>query len=269
MLCGIRNIIVHKFKMNLLVKKPSFIIFAILTAIIILNYTFTIMNLDENFKLLILFFAPYLFCIFNRKKYVLLFAILISLRFLLIGAGLLHFDYFSTDGEAYYSAYIIVKDVLIDGGEIPDGQQHILNSPIWLATGLYYFLLGVIMSSSDFSVLLAFNYLFIFFSALIWVKINNYSKISIVTSILVLISPESYIFGSYIGKEVVLLFLAMVAIYIVQSAYLNPYDRKKQYLLLIAVVVAGTFIRPYFIAIIIAYLVFLNYIEKKVLPEFK
>ena len=68
----------------------------------------------------------------------------------------------------------------------------------------------------------------------------------------------------YIGKEIILLFIAMIAIYIAQNIYLEGGNQKKQYLLLIAVIVFGTLIRPYFITIVIAYLFFLNTYRKKI-----
>lgn len=211
--------------MSFPIKKSVFLSILLILAIVS-NYILTLIGADENLKLLTLSFVPYLFYIFNRKKYILLLSTLMLFKFLLIGSGLLHFDYFYVDGEAFHSAYIIIKDVFIGGGETPHNQQHILNSPIWLSVGFYYYLLGLIMSSSDFSLLLAFNYLFIFFSALIWIKINKYSQISIVTSVLLLISPESYIFGMYIGKEIILLFLAMVAIYISQNISIKHNNQK-------------------------------------------
>jgi|APSaa5957512535_1039671.scaffolds.fasta_scaffold56505_2 hypothetical protein len=249
--------------MSFLVKKSVFLSILLILAIAF-NYMLTLIGADENLKLLTLSLTPYLFYIVSRKKYILLLSTLMLFKFLLIGSGLLHFDYFYVDGEAFHSAYMIIKNVFIEGGEVPHNQQHILNSSIWLAVGFYYYLLGLIMSSSDFNVLLAFNYLFIYFSALVWIKINKYSQISIVTSVLLLISPESYIFGMYIGKEVILLFLAMIAIYIAQNIYLERCNQKKQYLLLIAVILVGTLIRPYFITIVIAYLIFLNPKRKRI-----
>jgi hypothetical protein len=227
------------------------------------NYFLTSIGADENLKLLTLSFVPYLFYIFSRKKYILFISTLMLFKFLSIGLGLFNFDYFYVDGEAFYNAYLIVKDVFIGGGEVPQNQQHILNSKIWLSVGFYYYLIDLIMSSSNLKILLAFNYLLIFFSVLMWVKVNNYSKTSIFSSVLLIISPESYIFGLYIGKEIILLFVAMSAIYLIQNIYSGSCAKYYKYLALIVIIIAGTLIRPYFINIVIAYLFFLNPIKIK------
>ena len=79
------------------------------------NYFLTSIGADENLKLLTLSFVPYLFYIFSRKKYILFISTLMLFKFLLIGSGLLHFDYFYVDGEAFHSAYMIIKNVFIEG----------------------------------------------------------------------------------------------------------------------------------------------------------
>ena len=217
--------------------KKSVFLYILLFVAIAFNYMITLIGADENLKLLILSFIPYLFFIFSRKKYILLLSTFMLFKFLFLAMGIFPFDYFYVDGEAYYYAYIIIKDAIIGGGEIPYNLEHVMNSPIRVSVGFYYYLL-------------------IYFSALVWIKINQYSQISIATSVLLLISPESYIFGEYIGKEIILLFIAMIAIYIAQNIYFKIGNQKTQYLLLIAVIVFGSFMRPYFIAVVIAYLFF-------------
>jgi len=100
--------------MSFLVKKSVFLSILLILAIAF-NYMLTLIGADENLKLLTLSLTPYLFYIVSRKKYILLLSTLMLFKFLLIGSGLLHFDYFYVDGEAFHSAYMIIKNVFIEG----------------------------------------------------------------------------------------------------------------------------------------------------------
>jgi hypothetical protein len=247
-------------KEPLTIRASTYSYFNIFILICIFYYIFAI---SENYKNI--FIGVFIMMIFIVKyKHQLIDFIIIyftTLKIIFIDHTFIEYDLMYVDGGHYFDETIIL---------INDFWGHLLQSRgllSWSYEGIsqfyaaYALFLGIECPSTSSCMkyvesIITLNHLLIMISAFLWLGICKRTPAAKITAILIIISPESFIFSLYYGKETIILFLALLA--------LNAFNTKGilSKFIFCACIILGSMGRIYFIVLIIAYLVYFRRLNK-------
>jgi len=222
--------------------------------IISLSYLVAVTEAPSIVTVFALSIIPLMLALFRGNRFLFLCTMLTSLKIMIVYTGLFDLDYFYVDGEGYYNGYLAIKSAIegsLDGNVVDVGNIH-------LGVGGYYYFLEKMFATNNFDLWLSVNQVLILLTAFLWVRINNSSLVSRFSVVLLLVSPDSIIYSIYIGKEAILLFLAVAALSYVMKYIRSGVIQHREKMLLFVIIVAGSFMRPYFVCIILSYLVLIS-----------
>lgn len=101
-----------------------------------------------------------------------------------------------------------------------------------------------------------FNQIFITLGCLYWIKLLGEKNKLNWAIIFLSFSHEAIFYSNWLGKESILFFLTPLLTYLI-------YKNKKNWVLILLLVIYGSLLRPYFIALIVCTLIFLGYFKRK------
>jgi len=206
---------------------------------------------------LLLLGLVFLLYIYNRSKYrysELFIFFYTFLKILLYTEQLYDIQYINNDGIVYYNKLLEYKN---SGLEALEYSKYGFTGWVVPGTGLMLYIVSSIVGSVNPHVLVSMNHIFVLFSALIWIRLHKYGLIAIISSLILVISPEISHYSSGLFKDASLLFITVSILYLISK------KRLLFSIITLFLIIIGSMMRPYFITSVIAYLVFLNYFNKK------
>ncbi len=247
-------------KEPLTIRASTYSYFNIFILICIFYYIFAI---SENYeKIVISVFIMMIFIVKYKQQLIdLIIIYFTTLKIIFIDHTFIEYDLMDVDGAHFFDDSIILLN---------DFWGYLLQSRgllSWTYIGIsqfyatYALYLGIECPSTSSCMkygesIITINHIMIMASAFLWLRICERSTASKITAILIIISPETIKFSLYFGKETIIMFLALLALY----AFNTKGILSK--LIFCTCIILGTMGRIYFLTLVIAYLVYFRRLNK-------